>query len=72
MEFRHIFQRITKVLRITETIIEYYFFAITVPDRAFLKSHLFCPSLPKQTSLRVFLICPEKAAGLEGDRDERR
>ena len=52
MEFRHIFQRITKVLRITETIIE--------------------PSLPKQTSLRVFLICPEKAAGLEGDRDERR
>ena len=25
MEFRHIFQRITKVLRITETIIEYYF-----------------------------------------------
>lgn len=72
MEFRHIFQRITKVLRITETIIEYYFFVSSVPDKAFLKNHLFCPSLPKQTSLRVFLICPEKAAGLEGDRDERR
>lgn len=72
MEFRHIFQRITKVLRITETIIEYYFFRKFGSGQGFLKSHLFCPSLPKQTSLRVFLICPEKAAGLEGDRDERR
>lgn len=35
MEFRHIFQRITKVLRITETIIEYYFFASSVQYKAF-------------------------------------
>ncbi len=35
MEFRHIFQRITKVLRITETIIEYYFFVSSVQDKDF-------------------------------------
>ncbi len=35
MEFRHIFQRITKVLRITETIIEYYFFTSSVQYKDF-------------------------------------
>ena len=35
MEFRLIFQRITKVLRITETIIEYYFFVSSVQDKDF-------------------------------------
>ncbi len=69
MEFRHIFQRITKVLRITETIIEYYFFRKFSSGQGFLKSRLFCSSLPKQKHpLRVFLFWPEKAAGFECDR----
>ena len=58
MEFRHIFQRITKVLRITETIIDYFFSQVRFRTRIFEKSS-FLLSLDIKDMQKRYI--PEKA-----------